>query len=116
MSQLAEADRWTARVVDDPAFRQAELRRARVVESAGALLAAALAIVGVWGYTAGTVSVGGIAAATIGGLATLSFAGAMAIAANGGIRRRLIFMAVALLSAAGASSESPRGHTSAGVR
>jgi hypothetical protein len=116
MSHLTEADRWTARIVDDPAFRQTELRRAGVVEGVCALLAAALAIVAVWGHTAGNVTVGGIAAATIGGLATLSFAAAMAIAAGGGIRRRLIFVTVALLSAARVSSEAPRGHTSSGVR
>ncbi len=114
MHHLAEADQWTTRVVDDPAFRQTELLRANVVEWVGALLAAVLAIVGVWGYTAGNVTVGGIAAATIGGVATLSFAGAMAIAASGGIRRRLIFLAVALLRSAGASSEAPRGHIPAG--
>ncbi|HLA79405.1 MAG TPA: hypothetical protein VJU18_17660 [Vicinamibacteria bacterium] len=102
MSLTTEAEGWAARIVKDPAFRNAELRRAGLVESVSALLAAVLAMVAVWGFTAGGVTVGGIGAATIGGLATLSFATLMVIAAGCGMRRRLIHLAVEL----GASARS----------
>jgi hypothetical protein len=115
MSQPPDGDEWTAAIVQDPAFRKQELRRAGLVQNVFSLLAAGLAIVAVWGYTAGSVMIGGIGAATIGGLATLSFAATMVIAAGGGIRRRVIFLVLELLNAGGRSSDHSSGHTTAGA-
>jgi hypothetical protein len=84
-----------ARVVADAAERDREFRKARTMELAFSSIAAAWAVLAVWGFTNAT-SVGGIASQTLGGLAVLCFSACMAIAAGGGIRKRFIALVTEL--------------------
>ena len=59
------------------------------------VIAVALATLTVWGFTAGTM-LGGIRSETIGGIAVLSFSACMALAAGGGIKKRLITLVTEL--------------------
>ena len=82
-------DDWMARVVGDAAHRDREFREASITELAFFVIAAAWAILAVWGLTAGTTVVG-VASTTVGGLAVLCFSASMAVAASGGIKKRFI--------------------------
>ena len=86
---------WMARVVIERSQRDREFRKAANTETVFSLIAVALAALAVWGLTAGT-SLGGIRSETIGGIAVLSFSACMALAAGGGIKKRLITLVTEL--------------------
>jgi hypothetical protein len=91
MKTQSRSDEWTVRIVREPIRRERELRRAAVTETVFSLFAAVLAIVSVWAFTAEELTpFAGIRPTTIGGVAVLCFSACMAIAAGGGIRKRLI--------------------------
>ena len=86
---------WMARVVADPSQRDREFRKAANTEMLFSLIAVALAVLAVRGLTAGT-SLGGIRSESIWGIAVLSFSACMALAAGGGIKKRLITLVTEL--------------------
>lgn len=82
-------ERFIIRIIHEPEHRQPEYHTATIIETVFSLLAAALAILAVWGFTADTAA-GGIHSHTIGGLAILCFCSCMAIAAGSGIKKKFI--------------------------
>lgn len=90
MSQKNSADDWMSRIVGDPAQREREFISASRLEIIFSSLAVILAAVAIWGFTSDAVVGGWVASESIGGVAVLCFAACMAIAANGGIRKRFI--------------------------
>lgn len=92
ISSATMRDDWTARIVADPTERQKQFRSARNTERLFSFTAAVVAMVAVWAFTAGTQDLGGIPASTVGGLGVVCFTASMAVAAGGGIRRRLILL------------------------
>ena len=86
---------WMARVVADASQRDREFKKAANTEAIFSLIAVVLAALAVWGFTAGT-SLGGVRSESIGGIAVLSFSACMALAAGGGIKKRLIALVTEL--------------------
>jgi hypothetical protein len=87
---MTKSDDWTTRIIDDPAYRQREFVSASRLEAVFALLATLFAFTAVWGFTSsGSASVW-MRPDAIGGMSVLCFTACMAVAANGGIRKRFI--------------------------
>ena len=90
-----KATDWMARVVADASQRDREFKKAATTEAIFSLIAVVLAAIAVWGFTAGT-SLSGLRSESIAGIAVLSFSACMALAAGGGIKKRLITLVAEL--------------------
>lgn len=86
----SNSDEWTARIVRDPAQREREFRRAARIETVFSAAAAGFVFLAVWGFTTSAPFFGVLESGRAGGMALLCYTGCMAIAAGGGIKKRLI--------------------------
>ena len=98
MSNPGRVGEWAASVVANPEQRLNRVRKANVVETLCATLAAVCAFAAIWGFTSGTTVLGGIRSEAVGGVAVLCFTALMFIAAGAGIEKRLIALVSALES------------------
>ena len=88
--KMPKKDEWMTRLIEDPSHRQRELGNASRLEWLFSFLAGLFAIAAIWGFTSSEPATEWLRPDAIGGLAVLCFAACMAIAANGGIRKRFI--------------------------
>ncbi len=88
--KVSKKDEWMTRLIDDPSHRQRELGNASRLEALFSFFAVLFAVTAIWGFTASESVTEWLRPDAIGGLAVLCFAACMAIAANGGIRKRFI--------------------------
>lgn len=89
-------DEWVTRLLEDPSYRQRELGNASRLELVFSVLAVFFAFTAVWGFTSDRLATEWLSADAFGGLSVLCFAACMAVAANGGIRKRFIALVSAL--------------------
>lgn len=87
---MSKNDQWMTRLIEDPSHRQRELGNASRIEALFSFLAVLFAVAAIWGFTSSAPAFEWLRPDAIGGLAVLCFAACMAIAANGGIRKRFI--------------------------
>lgn len=92
---MAKQQEWMTRLIDDPSYRQRELGSASRLEALVSFLAVLFAVTAIWGFTSSESVTEWLSAQAIGGIAVLCFAACMAIAANGGIRKRFIALVTA---------------------
>jgi succinate dehydrogenase/fumarate reductase cytochrome b subunit len=78
------------RLIEDPSHRQREFGNASRIEMIFSFLAVLFAVTAIWGFTSSASATEWLSPNSIGGIAVLCFAACMAIAANGGIRKRFI--------------------------
>ncbi len=83
-------DQWTARIVADRVYRERAWRAATIAEAAGSLGAVVCLCFAVWGFTAVGSSLSSLDSTRVGGLGLLCSMGLLAIAAGGGIKKRMI--------------------------
>ena len=89
---MSSKDEWVTRLIEDPSYRQRELGNASQLEMVFSFLAFLFAVAAIWGFTSGRSVAGWLRPDAFGGLGVLCFSACMAIAANGGIRRRFIVL------------------------
>lgn len=94
-SNVSKNDEWMTRLIEDPSHRQRELGNASRLEAVFSFLAVLFAVTAIWGFTSSASVTEWLRPDAIGGLAVLCFAACMAIAANGGIRKRFIALVIA---------------------
>ena len=87
---MTKNDEWMTRLIEDPSWRQRELSNASRLEALFSFLAVLFAVAAIWGFTSSASPTAWVRPDAVGGLAVLCFAACMAIAANGGIRKRFI--------------------------
>lgn len=87
---MSTNDEWMTRMIEDPLHRQREFGSAARLEALFSLLAVIFAVAAIWGFTSSASPSEWLRPDAIGGIAVLCFAACMAIAANGGIRKRFI--------------------------
>lgn len=93
---MSTNDPWMTRLIEDPSYRQSELSNASRLETSFSLLALVFAIAAIWGFTSSGPAFEWLRPDAAGGIAVLCFAACIAIAANGGIRKRFIALVTAL--------------------
>ncbi len=87
---MSKNDEWMTRLMENPSQRQREFGNASRLEALFSVLAVLFAVTAIWGFTSSASASEWLRPDAIGGLAVLCFAACMAIAANGGIRKRFI--------------------------
>lgn len=103
---MSTNDEWMTRLLEDPVHRQRELRNASRLEIVFSFLALLFAFTAIWGFTSNAPAFEWLRADAVGGIAVLCFASCMAIAANGGIRKRFIALVSTFEARRGPASTS----------